>query len=676
MRRSLLVLLVGAAVLLVVGFAAGASGHETAVTGQREALTHTAVEQARHLEAYFARSRSVILLTAHNPVFAEFYDLPGSRIDRVRASGPVLERANAALGYLEQLYPTSISEACFIDRTGAENARTVRGERAGPADLSLDEADNPFFAPSFALRPEQVYQAKPYISPDTREWVIANSTRVPNGARPARAIVHFEVTIESFRREAAQDSAFPILVVDADTGAAVMDTRRPQRGTAPLGDPADRRFTALVHSWGQAGQLRVGDRQAAHQRIATTPGNANHWYAVAVAAQPIGLLGGVGPLPIGLVTIALLLIGYVTLGLRSGHLLLVSEANTDALTGLPNRRRLIGDLGSALAKASPDAPLLLMLCDLNGFKHYNDTFGHPAGDALLDRLGGALGRAMAGRGSAYRIGGDEFCVLARVGADGAHPTIAAVAAALTEQGDGFHITASYGSVLLPAEATQPGQALGLVDRRMYEQKHNSRVPADRQTRNALLRVLHERDPDLADRLDRVADLADVVCQRLDLDEPERARIRQAAQLHDIGKMGIPDDLLNKPGPLDPAEWAFIRHAPLIGERITAAASALAPVSGLVRSARERFDGTGYPDQLAGEAIPLGARIIAACHTYIAMTSNRPYAPTRSQTEAITELHRCSGAQLDPQIVAILTDTVLNPTTATTAPTESALIRLS
>src|SRR5205814_4197895 len=163
----------------------------------------------------------------------------------------------------------------------------------------------------------------------------------------------------------------------------------------------------------------------------------------------------------------------------------------------PQRRAAPGDGGD---------PLLLILCDLNGFKGYNDTFGHPAGDALLTRLGGTLVAALAGRAHAYRIGGDEFCVLARPGTDGISGTIETTVGALTERGDGFAITASHGAVLLPTEARDAAEALRLVDQRMYEQKTSGRVPADTQTTNALLRALHERDPQLTERMARTAEL--------------------------------------------------------------------------------------------------------------------------------------------------------------------------
>jgi HD-GYP domain-containing protein (c-di-GMP phosphodiesterase class II) len=131
---------------------------------------------------------------------------------------------------------------------------------------------------------------------------------------------------------------------------------------------------------------------------------------------------------------------------------------------------------------------------------------------------------------------------------------------------------------------------------------------------------------------------------------ELATLRQAAELHDVGKLAIPEEILNKPGPLSEDEWEFVRRHTVIGERILNAAPALEVAATIVRSTHERWDGTGYPDQLAGEAIPVAARIIAVCDAFDAMTSSRPYAPARTPQEAIRELVRCSGTQFDPTVV--------------------------
>ena len=127
-------------------------------------------------------------------------------------------------------------------------------------------------------------------------------------------------------------------------------------------------------------------------------------------------------------------------------------------------------------------------------------------------------------------------------------------------------------------------------------------------------------------------------------------VTRAAELHDIGKMGIPDAILSKQGPLDEQEWSFMRRHTIIGERILGAAEALRPVAKIVRSSHERFDGAGYPDRLAGEDIPLGARVVFACDAFDAMVSQRPYAASSTADQALAELRRCAGSQFDPVVV--------------------------
>ena len=127
-------------------------------------------------------------------------------------------------------------------------------------------------------------------------------------------------------------------------------------------------------------------------------------------------------------------------------------------------------------------------------------------------------------------------------------------------------------------------------------------------------------------------------------------VRQASELHDIGKVAIPDAILGKPGPLTEEEWAFIHRHPVIGERIILAAPALSRVAALVRASHERWDGTGYPDQLAGDEVPVGARVVAVADAYAAMTGGRPYREARTADEALAELRREAGTQFDPAVV--------------------------
>lgn len=323
------------------------------------------------------------------------------------------------------------------------------------------------------------------------------------------------------------------------------------------------------------------------------------------------------------------------------------EAVTDELTGLGNRRAFLTSLDDLLADGG--GPAVLALFDLDGFKHYNDTFGHPSGDALLRRLGDRLARTCPPGGSAYRLGGDEFCVLLPAGRQPDEITVARAAAALTESGEAFTVGCSYGHVRVPDEAQDGAEALRLADVRMYERKR-SRQGGGREGRDILLSVLGARSPELGTHLEGVGELAAATAQALGLEPAAVERVARAAELHDVGKVGVPEAILNKPGPLDADEWAFVRRHTIIGERILSAVPALAPIGRIVRSSHERFDGAGYPDGLAGEAIPLEARVIAVCDAFDAMLTARSYKHGIEPSQALAELRRCAGTQFDPQVV--------------------------
>jgi HD-GYP domain-containing protein (c-di-GMP phosphodiesterase class II) len=135
--------------------------------------------------------------------------------------------------------------------------------------------------------------------------------------------------------------------------------------------------------------------------------------------------------------------------------------------------------------------------------------------------------------------------------------------------------------------------------------------------------------------------------------PELRQLQQAAELHDVGKLAIPEEILEKPGPLTDREWEFVRRHTLIGERIVAASPDFNQIGEIIRSSHERYDGKGYPDALADREIPLAARIIAVCDAFDAMTSVRPYRPSKTRDQAIAELRRCAGTQFDPHVVSAL-----------------------
>ena len=306
------------------------------------------------------------------------------------------------------------------------------------------------------------------------------------------------------------------------------------------------------------------------------------------------------------------------------------EALTDALTGLGNRR--------ALARATLDArrcreagdgrPLVLALFDLDGFKHYNDTFGHPAGDALLVRLGAQprrLPAAAAAAPSAWAATSSACC-------SSPAPTTPSrscesAAAALSEHGEGFSIGCSYGSVLLPDEAADPAEALRIADQRMYAQKHAGRhVGRAPEQGRAAARARPSATPSSAGTSASVAELAERTARRLGLPaeeverDPPRRRAARRRQGRDPRRRSSPS-----PARSTDEEWAFVRRHPLIGERIVPLGAVAEPRRRARALDARALGRQRLPRRPAADAIPLGSRIVAVADAFDAMTSERPYA---------------------------------------------------
>jgi diguanylate cyclase (GGDEF)-like protein len=336
------------------------------------------------------------------------------------------------------------------------------------------------------------------------------------------------------------------------------------------------------------------------------------------------------------------------------------EAELDALTGLANRRKLLTDLEHRAAEADDERPLLLVLFDLDGFKTYNDTFGHNAGDELLIQVAGGLRDSLGGRGRAYRMGGDEFCALLAAGPKSAERIAGEAAAAMARRGEGFSITASYGCAVAPRDGRDTAGLIRQADDEMYTRKGTRGSSTERQVQDTLTAVLGARDPEMESHAAGVARLAAALGEELGLEASDLRSLVHAAAIHDIGKIAIPDTTLDKETELDPEELRFLHTHPLIAQRIVTAAPALGYAAHVVRSVQERWDGGGYPDGLRGDAIPLAARIVAVCNAYQAMTAKRPNRDALSHDEAIAELRRGAGSQFDPELVEPLIDIVSRP----------------
>jgi diguanylate cyclase (GGDEF)-like protein len=382
----------------------------------------------------------------------------------------------------------------------------------------------------------------------------------------------------------------------------------------------------------------------AHQVVAVTatddsanPDFLNAWSAAMVSVMAVALLT---------------LIGSV-IGLVVSNRRVVRELTTDPLTGLRNRRALIDELPRICQRAGEENPAFLWFFDLNGFKTYNDSFGHVAGDSLLERLGHRLRESIGQQGSVYRLAGDEFCVLISGHVADPHALFQEAREALSEQGRAFTVTAAAGAVEIPREAADPTQALRLADQHMYREKATSRGGAAELITCVLHAALAQRHPDLGEHSDDVAGDVELLARTIGLDEETISLIIKAGDLHDVGKLGIPDEIITRPGPLSEAEWAFMKQHTVMGEQIIAAAGpSLQRIGPLVRASHERWDGKGYPDGLAGEEIPLGARIITICDSFRAMLDERSYKDAMSVEDALAELRRCAGTQFDPHLVEV------------------------
>ena len=322
-----------------------------------------------------------------------------------------------------------------------------------------------------------------------------------------------------------------------------------------------------------------------------------------------------------------------------------SDSLTDTLTGLGNRRKLLEDLDDALA--DPHDARLLVVFDLDGFKTYNDLYGHPAGDALLARLGRRIEAALPAGARAYRLGGDEFCALVDDRGSDYDAIVQAVAHSLSDSGDG--VTASHGMIAIPREADSAERALQLADRRLYADKSvRYQNSADREARQGLTEALKDRDAE-PEGFNAVTELAGRVARELGLWGEELELVVRAAELHDVGKCAIPEAILSKHHRLDDADSALLRRHTLAGEHLLASAEPLSQVAALVRACDEHFDGSGDPDGLTGAEIPLGARIVAACESYHALTVREE----ETHRAAILRLRQQAGRRFDPEVVEAL-----------------------
>jgi diguanylate cyclase (GGDEF)-like protein/putative nucleotidyltransferase with HDIG domain len=344
---------------------------------------------------------------------------------------------------------------------------------------------------------------------------------------------------------------------------------------------------------------------------------------------------------------------------------LAELATTDALTGLRNHRAFHEDLARELQRTGRQAvPLSLVVLDLDDLKTLNDDHGHQAGDERLQTLAETIRDTTRGADCAYRIGGDEFAViLPDCRAWGALEYVQRLQLALP----GFGATAGVAEALTLRSrdelfreadlallaAKRLGQAHAIFTPEMHAvgpvdtDEHHTRMLA-----TALARAVDAKDSYTRSHCQTVSQLTALVGAELGLPEERIARLRLAGLLHDVGKIGVPDAILNKPAKLTDEEYEQMQRHALLGFEIVDAAG-LPEEARWVRHHHERVDGRGYPDRLSGEDIPLESRIILVADAFEAMTSDRPYRKAPGQDFAVAELRRGAGTQFDAGVVDAL-----------------------
>ena len=356
-------------------------------------------------------------------------------------------------------------------------------------------------------------------------------------------------------------------------------------------------------------------------------------------------------------------------------------ALTDPLTGLGNHRSFHERLQRELVVAEEEGTsLALCLVDFDDLKSVNDRFGHPVGDLVLGQVASRLRQG----GESFRLGGDEFAVLLprqdERQATAVARSIVERVAALDVEGVG-PVTVSAGVATYPTQGSGRDELIRLADSALYWAKKDgkNRVRAyaaesifranleqltdtpDRAARyraaESLAKAVDERDAYTGSHSQRVGDYSARIARRLGADEPGVELTRLAGNLHDLGKLAIPEDVLRKPNTLSEAERLMLERHPQIGFRMLESLG-VDPVAEWVLHHHERWDGAGYPNRLAGDQIPLGARIIFVADAYDAMTSERAYRQAVPQRDALAELERCAGTQFDPAVVKALSEELL------------------
>jgi diguanylate cyclase (GGDEF)-like protein len=666
-------------VLMVLGATLIASRRASERDGLDRTLQTTATEKAALVQTELERGRALALVTARIPPFTELYASKGSQAAAIAAvAGPARE-INNALSYDWQLYPSRIVQAGYVDRHGPENARVVRGRSVPTRLLARDVRAWPSFAQGANGSTGSASISAPFFSTTARVEVVAVTVPVDDADGQKRAYVELQLSVGAIRGVLGADVSHGVNMVLVNHSGMTLTHSRDQ----------DRLPSVLPRS----GLKSSGPWRLAVSRVTESSLASGPWYVVAAGRSPTALSVAFAPTQAAVLGLALLLLIAAGASFRrfrretaaelaqeqQGRAQAEALSRVDALTGLFNRRHAMETVDHELARSAREGTTVgLLMIDVDRFKRINDSQGHAGGDAVLIEVARRLRIGPREWDVVARVGGEEFCVIAP--GMGSEEDLAELGDRLrlavserpiiTPRGHSVPVTISVGAALAHHSEGSSEHAVDRADRALYAAKRRGRNRLCRfsQLDDSDLRAEQPESLHLAEALSKAGDLregapshhsGDVarlsakIAHRLEMSEDDVLRICLAGWLHDIGKLAVPDHILTKPGRLTASEWEIMRTHSAVGDRLLRAFPELAIACPAVRHHHEKYDGSGYPDNIAGEQIPIDARIVAAADAYCAMIATRSYQEARSADDATDELRRCSGTHFDPDVVEAL-----------------------
>lgn len=325
----------------------------------------------------------------------------------------------------------------------------------------------------------------------------------------------------------------------------------------------------------------------------------------------------------------------------------------DSLTGLYNRAFFMDEIKRI--DKEDELPISIIIGDVNGLKLVNDGFGHIKGDELLFKIGQVLKSSCRDEDTVCRIGGDEFCILLpKTSNIRAENICQRIHKTCLEQNvdDTISLSISLGCRTKTNISESIIGILKSAEGSMYRHKLLDSKCAHGNLITSIKTTLHEKSHETQEHAERLVQLCQSVGKELELAEEQLRDLELAAMLHDIGKIGVDQRILNKNGSLTDEEWHEVKNHPGIGYRIALASPDLLHIADYILYHHERWDGKGYPQGLEGESIPLLSRIIAVVDSFDAMTNDRPYKKAKPKDCAIKEIKENAGIQFDPKIAEV------------------------